>query len=89
MFSLQQLLEVLLCLLLHDGLTSTNVCRTNAGQHAFAGVTPWSLSLKPTQAEQPVLLLQSFQLLRHKRFHLLDVHPLTLLQGHHSVRAAH
>lgn len=34
-----------------------------------------------TQSEQPVLLLQPFELLRHKRLHLLDVHPSTLLQS--------
>lgn len=84
---LQQFLEVLLGLLLHYRLTGANICkwrqvsaRASRLMLKFINVPPVQQIL--TQAQQPVLLLQAFQFLRHKRLHLLDVHPLTLLHQH-------
>lgn len=86
----QQLLKVLLGFGLHDGLTGTDVWK----RHGTLRSTGWPSHPEPkavrlTQAEQPVLLLQAFEFLRHKRLHLLDVHPLTLLQRNNSLKFSH
>lgn len=77
----QQLLEVLAGFPLHDGLTGTDVCKRqqtlrNAGVRSRRRRGAGQL----TQAQQPMLLLQTFEFFRHKGLNLLDVHPLTLLQ---------